>query len=148
MRPQNPCDDIPTYVLKESEVKMIRPKYNAETGEFLGLYEAVGFMVVRGSPDEVFNYGYDKDKCKVVYSHYRRRIPNCFSGTIFNSHRAIIETGEVDSEFSNIYFFLPSITDRSEDINQYLKNVSISPIDITQKQFDDWAGCEFKPCKA
>ena len=29
---------------------MIRPKYNAETGEFLGLYETVGFMVVRGSP--------------------------------------------------------------------------------------------------
>ena len=59
----------------------------------------------------------------------------------------IIETGEIDSEFSNIYFFLPSITDRSEDINQYLKNVSISPIDITQKQFDDWAGCEFNPAK-
>ena len=57
----------------------------------------------------------------------------------------MIKTGAIDSEFSNIYFFLPSITDRSEDINQYLKNVSISPIDITQKQFDDWAGCEFNP---
>ena len=57
----------------------------------------------------------------------------------------MIKTSAIDSEFSNIYFFLPSITDRSEDINQYLKNVSISPIDITQKQFDGWAGCEFNP---
>ena len=42
--------------------------------------------------------------------------------------------------FSNIYFFLPAITDRSKDINQYLNNVSISPIDITQSQLKDWAG--------
>ena len=126
---------------------MIRPKYNAETGEFLGLYETVGFMVVKGSPDEVFfNYGYNKDKSKVLYSHYRRRIPNSFSGIIFNCHRTI-ETGEIDSEFSNIYFFLPSITNRSKDVNQYFKNVSISPIDITQKQFSDWAGCEFNSAK-
>ena len=59
----------------------------------------------------------------------------------------MIETGEIESELSNIYFFLPSITNRSKDINQYLKNVSISPIDITQKQFNDWAGCEFNPAK-
>ena len=120
----NPPEDISTYVLKENKVKMIRPKSNAETGEFLGLYETVRFMVVRGSPDEVFfNYGYNKDKSKVLYLDYRRRIPNSFSGTIFNRHRAMIETGEIDSDFSNIYFFLLSITDRSEDINQYLKNV-------------------------
>ena len=127
-------EDISTYFVKENKVKMIRPKYNAETGEFLGLYETIGFMAVRGSPDEVFfNYGYDKDKFKVLYSHYRRRIPNSFCGTIFNRQRAMIETGEINSEFSNIYFFLPSITDRIEDINQYLKYVSISTIDITQK---------------
>ena len=120
----NPPEDISTYVLKENKVKMIRPKSNAETGEFLGLYETVRFMVVRGSPDEVFfNYGYSKDKSKVLYLYYRRRIPNSFSGTIFNRHREMIETGEIDSDFSNIYFFLLSITDRSEDINQYLKNV-------------------------
>ena len=85
---------------------MVRPKYNAETREFLGLYETVGFMVVRRSSDEVFfNYGYDKDRSKVLYSHYRRRIPNSFYEIIFNRHRAMIEAGEIDSEFSNIYFF-------------------------------------------
>ena len=34
-----------SYVLKENEVKMIRTKYNPETGEFLGLYKTIGFMV-------------------------------------------------------------------------------------------------------
>ena len=83
----------------------------------------------------------------ILYSHYRRRIPNSISGTIFNHHRAMIGTGEIDSESSNIYFFLPSVSDRSEDINIYLRNVSISPIDITQKQYKDWAGCSFNPAK-
>lgn len=54
---------------------MVRPKYNPDTGEFLGLYETVGIIVVRGSPKELFfNYGYDRKKSKVLYSHYRRRI--------------------------------------------------------------------------
>ena len=76
---------------------MIRSKYNAETEEFLDLYETAGIMVVRGSPDKVFfNYGCDKDRSKALYSHYRIRIPNSFSGTIFNHHRAMIETGEID----------------------------------------------------
>lgn len=95
------------------------------------------FMVVRGFPEEVFfNYGYNKDKFEVLYSHYRRRIPNSFSKTILNRHRVMIESVEVDAEFSSIYFFLPSITDRNKDITKYLKNVSVSPTDTTQQQFN------------
>ena len=68
-------------------------------GEFLGSYETVGFMVVRGSPDEVFfSCGYNKDKSKVLYSLYRRKVSNSFSETIFNCHREMIETGDNDSE--------------------------------------------------
>ena len=91
MEAENPPEDISTDALKENDAKMIRPKNNAETGELLGLYETVGFMVVTESPEKVlFNYGYDKGKSKVLYFHYRRRIPNSFSGTIFNRHRAMI----------------------------------------------------------
>ena len=50
-------------------------------------------------------------------------------------------------EMSQLFFCLPSITDRSKEINQYLKNVSISPFDITQKQLDIWAGSSFVPSK-
>ena len=124
-----------TYVLKENEMKMVRPKYNPETGEFFELYGTAGFMVVRESPDEAFlNYGYDKEKSKVLYSHYRRRISNSFSSTIFNCHHVIIESGKADTKFSNINFLLPSITDRNEEINKYLNNVLICPIDVSQEQ--------------
>ena len=43
----------------------------------------------------------------------------------------MIESGEADADFSNIYFFLPSIADRNEEINEYLNNVSISPSDVS-----------------
>ena len=59
----------------------------------------------------------------------------------------MIESDKVDSELSNISFFLPYITDRNEDKNKFLKNVSVSPIDITQQQFNKWAGVEFNPAK-
>ena len=32
----------------------------------------------------------------------------------------------VDGDFSNVYFFLPAIANRSEEINQYLNKISIS----------------------
>ena len=46
-------------------------------------------------------------------------IPSSFSGAIFNCHRSMIENGEAENDYSNIYYFLPSITDQSEEINKY-----------------------------
>ena len=95
-------------------------------------------VVVRGSPEEVvFNYGFDKEKSKILCSTYRRRIPSSFSGTTLNRHKSRIESGEVEGDFSNAYFFLPATTDSSEEINQYLNNVSLAPVDITQSQLND-----------
>ena len=59
----------------------------------------------------------------------------------------MIKSGEVEGNLSNIYFFLSSITDRSEDINQDLNNVSISLMDITQSQLNNWGGTKFDPSK-
>ena len=50
----NSPENISTYQLKEREVRIVRPKYNRETGEFLGLYETIGFIVIRGDAEEVF----------------------------------------------------------------------------------------------
>ena len=59
-----------------------------------------------------------------------------------------IESGEIEGEFNRLYFFLPLVTDRSEENNQYLKIVSITPIDIRQEQFDVWANnTPFDPSK-
>ena len=43
MEASNTLENISTYQLKERVVKMARPKYNGKTGEFLGLYEKIGF---------------------------------------------------------------------------------------------------------
>lgn len=48
----------------------------------------------------------------------------------------MIERGEADNELLNIYFFLPPITDRSEEINQYLNNVPVSKTYISQEQMN------------
>lgn len=109
MESSNPPRDISSYTPKENEVKIIRPHYDPESGEFKGFNETIGYLVVRRSPEEVFfNYGYDREESKVLYAHYRRRIRNSFSGTIFNGHCEMIERGEADGEGSRIYFF-PSV---------------------------------------
>ena len=79
--------------------------------------------------------------------YYKRRIPNSFCGTIFNRHRIQIKSGEIDGDSSKIYFFLPAISEKLEEINQYLNNVSISLIDISQEQLNTWAGTTFDPSK-
>ena len=44
-------------------------------------------------------------------------MPNSFSGTLFNRHRTQYESGALNTKFSALYVFLPSITGRSEGIN-------------------------------
>ena len=77
-----------------------------------------------------FNYSFDKQRSKVLYSHSKRRIPNSFSGTIFNRHRSMLESGELESDMSHLYFFISAVTDCCETVNQYMNNVSLTPIDI------------------
>ena len=106
----DPLQNIHGYELQERKVKMFRPKYNSETGGFLGLYETVGFMLVRGDAKEIFlNFGFDKEKSKVLYSHYRRKIPNTFCGTMFNHHKTMIGSEELDSDFSQLYILYPPL---------------------------------------
>ena len=62
--------------------------YDTVSGEFLGLFQTLGYLTVRGDSGECFlDYGYSKDKSKILYIHYKMKIPNSFSGTMFNRHR-------------------------------------------------------------
>ena len=48
---------------------MNKPEYDIATGQFLGLYERVGFSIVRGdSGYAFFNYAFDKEKSKLLDS--------------------------------------------------------------------------------
>lgn len=51
------------------------------------------------------------------------------------------------TDFSNTYFFSPSVTDRSESINQYLGSVNLTPIDIVKTSFETENDTAFNPAK-
>ena len=48
-------------------------------GKFLGLYETLECLTVRGEKGGCcFEYGYSKENNKILYSHHKTRIPNSF----------------------------------------------------------------------
>ena len=63
------------------------------------------------------------------------KIPNSFSATIFNRHRIQYESSSLDTKFSNVFFCLPSTTDRIEEINRYVNSVNLFPTDIDPSAF-------------
>ena len=73
-------------------------------------------------------------------------MPNSFSGTFFNRHRIQCESGALNTNFSRIYYFLPSITDRVEEINRHTGSVNLLPIDISEDTFEV-DGMPFDPSK-
>lgn len=89
----NPPENIETHVCKDREVKLFGANYDLSIEEFSGLCKTVGFIVVRRDDDELFfNCGFDAEKSKILYSHYRRRTRNSFGVTVFNPHRQMIES--------------------------------------------------------
>ena len=68
-------------------------------------------------------------------------MPNVFKGTAFNWHH-LLNVAERKSALSNIFFYLPSITDRKEEINQYKDQVALVPITFTLEDFYKFSPCE------
>ena len=64
--------DLDDYVCERNEVKMLLPKYNVETGEFMGIEGELGYIMVRGYEDEYFlSYGYDTSRLTVLYLTFK-----------------------------------------------------------------------------
>ena len=127
----NQPKDIDSYVCSENEVKLLSCVYEIESGQFKGVREQVAFIVLRGDPDETFlSYGFDKVKSKLLYSFSKQQIPNAFVSVAFKKHFEQIMSDDRD-ETSSLFYFLPSVSDRKEEINQHKNNVSLSPVDIT-----------------
>ena len=90
----------------------------------------------RGDEDEMFlSYGYDEDKSSVLYSTVKQILPNIFQGTSFKKHNSVLLDQRTVQEYSKLFFFLPSTTDRKEKINQFQKSVSLHPIDCRYENF-------------
>ena len=111
VKASNPPHDVVPYTLKECALKMVRPKYNIITGEFLGIPRQEVLLM----------------RCSLIIGLIRKsqrssilttkKNPKFLALLSFNRHKLLVESREVESDKRSIYFFLPSITDRSEEIN-------------------------------
>ena len=141
-------EDIATYTCLKNEVKLLSCLYDIESGNFKGFHEQVAFIVLRGDADETFlSYGFDKLKSKLLYSFSKQQIPNAFSSVAFSKHFKEIMNKDETEDSSSLFYFLPSISDRKEEINQYKNNVSLSPIDVTVDLIESFSveKVSFKP---
>ena len=144
----NPPESLNSYEFKENEAKIYRPRYDTVSDQFLGLYETLGYLMAQGDSDEwFFDYGFLKQNSKILHSYHKNRTLNSSFGTFFNRHRIQYESGAFNTESSKIYFFLPSITDRSKDINRHMGSVNLIPIDISEDSFEEEGEIAFDPSK-
>ena len=129
-------------------VKMYVPMYDNKDRKFLGVKETAGYVMLRGDWDETFwTYGFDEEKSSVLYCYSKQPMPNVFKGTVFNAYSNEMLNERDRNKFSKIFFYLPSITDRKEKINQYRDQISLTPVDCKLERFADFSpeGYSFNP---
>ena len=124
--------DIESYDCNEDEVKILRTKYDPNTGKFLGIEYCVALITVKNNPEEqFFDYGYVKSNSKMLYSTRKSKIPSSFKATAFGTHKNQYEGGVfLEQDFSKIFFYLPSTVDRCDDINKYLTSLYPKPCHV------------------
>ena len=83
--------------LNDNEVKILRPRYDPISGEFLGIEYGVALVTLRNDEEEqLFDYGYSKANSKVLYSTRKLNVPSSFKTTIFGQHKIQYEGGAFD----------------------------------------------------
>ena len=128
----NQPKNIDEYICEPTEVKLLSCVCDLETGEFKGIRTMLAYIVLRGEEDEIFfSYGYEKSKSKIWYSYSKQQIPDAFVSTSFKKHFNEIMNEKRDENSSSLFYFLPSITDRKETINQWKNNTSLTSIGLT-----------------
>ena len=129
----NQQKDIISYTCLPNEVKLLSCIYDLESGEFKGIHQQLAYIVLRGDDQEIFfSYGFDKTKSKVLYSYSKQQIPDAFISTSFRKHfNEIVNEKRNDEESSSLFYFLPSISDRKESINQWKNNPLLTPIEFS-----------------
>ena len=128
----NQPKDILQYECLPNEVKLLSCVYDLETGEFKGVRLQLAYIILRGDEQELFlSHGFDKSKSKVLYSYSKQQIPDAFVSTSYKKHFNEIMNEKRNEDSSSLFYFLPSISDRKESINQWKNNPSLVPIDFT-----------------
>ena len=139
MPPTQQPKDIESYELNDNEVKILRPRYDPVSGEFLGIKYCVALVTVRNDQEEqFFDYGYNKANSKVLYSTRKLKVPSSFKTTIFGQHKIQYEGGAFDEQkFSKLFFYLPATVDRNEKTNKYLTSVHLKPFHVDPAVFGE-----------
>ena len=127
----NQPKDISEYGCLPNEVKLLSCVYDLESGEFKGVCQQLAYIILRGDDQEIFSYGFDKSKSKVLFSYSKQQIPDAFISTSFKKHFNEIMNEKRNENSPSLFYFLPSISDRKETINQWKNNPSLVPIDFT-----------------
>ena len=136
----NQPKEILTYDCLPNEVKLLSCVCDLETGEFKGLRQQLAYIVLRGDEQEIFfSYGFDKNKSKILYSYSKQQIPDAFVSTSFKKHFNEIMNEKRNEESSSLFYFLPSISDRKETINQWKNNPSLVPIDFNTEFIENFS---------
>ena len=142
---KNPLENLDESLANDKTktlVKMFVPEYDRNNGKFLDVKETLGYIMLRNEAEEIFfTYGYKAEHSNILCCYSMQPMPNIFRGTSFNSHKLIL------TKSSNLFFSLPSITDRKEQINRYKEQVSLVPVSSTIADFEIFAteGYSFNP---
>ena len=127
----NQPKNIDEHKCEPNEVKLLSCVYDLESGDFKGVRLMLAYIVLRGDEDIFFSYGHNKSKSKILYFYSKQQIPDAFISTSFKKHFSEIINEKRDENSSSLFYYLPSITDRKETINQWKNNPSLVPIDLT-----------------
>ena len=147
---KNPPENLDEALAKDETktlVKMFVPEYDNSNGKFLGVKETLGYIMLRNEVEEsFFTYGYSAEHASILWCYSKQPMSNIFRGAAFNSHK-LESYAENKAKSSNLFFYLPSITDRKEQINRYKDQVSLVPVSSTIADFEKFApeGYEFNP---
>ena len=117
----------------KNELKLAVCLYDVSTGKFEGIAMRLAYIILQDDDEETFfGYGYLGKKSLVLYAVAIEKIPKAFISTSFKKHfHKIMNERRHNEEFSNVFFYLSSTTDRKEKINQHKDNVEVSPIDCS-----------------
>ena len=100
----------------------------------------LAYTMVRGNAGETFFLCcFEEERSKVFYSSYKHPLPNIFQGTAFKKHAKMLIKEKSTADFSKLLFFLPSPTDRKENINKFFGKVHFHPIDCSYEDFRNYA---------
>ena len=128
-------------------VKIFTPMYDNTTGQFLGVKESVGYIMLRNEAEETFlSYGFSSEHSGIMFCYSKQPMPNIFCCTSFNSHKlqTFLENKVKKSE---LCFYLPSVTNQKEPVNRYKGQVSSVPVTSSVGDIQHFSpeGYEFDP---